>query len=418
MKGARYTDDAQTDGRFDRYSQEYARSLYEVAESVGRRDVMAAVEPALDAAMHEWWDLVSRDGYSYPWGRTIGAVGYMDTIDIIGFLAKYPRFLLAPLASLASEYRAAWEWLRHDYQRDRHLLNIFAFGRGNFSYISREREWQQTTQFLGKAANSLMLLKAAMAKEGLTTFPAEPPLPEVARFEVFRKGDRPAGVWLVRAPRLHFALPFTTGTVSGIADYQPAPHGLAGFAVPVEQLVPVLTPYLELEDGRKIVAGDCADEIVPDPNGQGVRAAWRRWAVVGGKAAQLIDSALETEVTWRIEGDALVRSEKISARRATTLRSFAVLFPSTGDAVSTSFAAGRRTDRFDGREGSVAVTLEESSVPLTARLRATGDSPLGRGARGAIPLVLEYRAEGVPLKAGESLTWTLRVRELGEAGKF
>lgn len=416
VKGARYTDDAQTDGRFDRYSQEYARSLYEVAESVGRRDVMAAVEPALDAAMHEWWDLVSRDGYSYPWGRTIGAVSYMDTIDIVGFLAKYPRFRPAPLASLASEYRAAWEWLKHDYQPDRHLLNIFAFGRGNFSYISREREWQQTTQFFGKAANSLMLLKAAMAKEGLAAFPAEPPLPEVARFEFFRKGDRPAGVWLVRGPRLHFALPFTTGTVSGIADYLPAPHGLPGFAVPVEQLVPALTPYLELEDGRTVVAGDCTDQILADTHGKAVMAVWRRWAVVGGKAAQVVDTGLETGVTWRIEGDALVRSEKITAHSATTLRSFAVMFPSTGDAVSTSYAAGRRTDRFDGREGSVAVTLDDSSVPLTARVRATGDSKLGRGARGAIPLVLEYRAEGVSLKAGESLTWTLRVRELGEAG--
>jgi len=171
----------------------------------------------------------------------------------------------------------------------------------------------------------------------------------------------------------------------------------------VEQLVPALTPYPELEDGRKIVAGDCADEIVPEANGQGVRAVWRRWAVVGGKAAQLVDAALETQVTWRIEGDALVRNEKITANRATTLRSFAVMFPSTGDAVSTSFAAGRRTDRFDGREGSVAVTVDESSVPLTARVRATGDSPLGRGARGAIPLVLEYRAEGVSLKAGEEV---------------
>ena len=182
VKGARYTDDAVADGRFDRYSQEYARSLYEVAESVGRPDVMTAVAPALDAVMQEWWDLVSRDGYSYPWGRTIGAVGYMDTIDIIGFLAQHPRFRPAPLADLASEYRAAWEWLRHDYQPDRHLLNIFAFGRGNFSYISREREWQQTTQFFGKAANSLMLLKAAMGKEGVATFPAEPRLAEVARF--------------------------------------------------------------------------------------------------------------------------------------------------------------------------------------------------------------------------------------------
>ena len=32
-----------------------------------------------------------------------------------------------------------------------HLLSIFAFGRGNYAYISREREWQQTTGFFRQA---------------------------------------------------------------------------------------------------------------------------------------------------------------------------------------------------------------------------------------------------------------------------
>jgi hypothetical protein len=412
VKGALYTDDALPDGRYDRYSQEYARSLYEVAESVGRKDIMTAVDPALKAVMRTWWDLVSPDGYSYPWGRTIGAISYMDTMDIIGFLAQYPQFRPAPLPQLASVYRAAWEWLKQDYLPDRHLLNVFGFGRGNFSYINRDREWQQTTQFLGKAANSLMLLRAAMAKEGVTSFPAAPQLPQVARFEWFRKGDRPAGVWLVRGARLRFALPFSTGTVSGIADYLPAPHGLPGFAAPVEQTVPALTPYLELSDGRTIVAGDCADEIEPSATGRGVRAVWKRWAVVGGKAAQFTDPGLESQVTWRIDGDALIRSEKVTASRPVEIRNLSVMFPSTGDVVSTTYASGHRTDRFESTDGTVEVTIENSAIPFTASLRATGNAAQGRGTRGPIPFILQFRATGLVMKAQESLTWTIRLREL------
>ena len=40
--------------------------------------------------------------------------------------------------------------------------------------------------------------KQAMAAEKVTSFPAQVQLGNVARFEYFRKGDRPAGVWLVR----------------------------------------------------------------------------------------------------------------------------------------------------------------------------------------------------------------------------
>jgi hypothetical protein len=360
--------------------------------------------------MRTWWDLVSRDGYSYPWGRTIGAIGYMDTMDIIGFLGEHPRFRPAPLPQLATEYHAAWEWLKRDYQPERHLLDIFGFGRGNFSYISREREWQQTTQFFGKAANSMMLLQAALAKEGVAQFPVAPALPDVARFEWFRAGDRPAGVWMVRGPLLHFALPFTTGTKSGIADYLPAPHGLAGFAVPVQQNVPALVPYLELADGRTMVASDCADEIVPDPTGQSVRALWKRWAVAGGKAAQVFDIGLESQVSWRIEGDALVRSETITATRPVRIANFSVVFPSTGNSVATSFAAGRRTDRFDSPDGAVELTVEQASVPLDVRLRANGNSPLGRGARGPIPFLLTFSAADVQLQPHQALTWTVRLR--------
>src|SRR5208282_3681384 len=108
-------------GRFDRYSQEYARFIYDASRNLGRKDVQAAVEPALKTIMPTWWALVGTDGCGYPWGRTIGAISYQDTMEIIGFLSQHPEFRPAPLPDLASVYYAAWQWLQHDYQTNSHL---------------------------------------------------------------------------------------------------------------------------------------------------------------------------------------------------------------------------------------------------------------------------------------------------------
>jgi hypothetical protein len=425
LRGELYTDDHQPTGRYDRYSQEYARFILDAADNIGRKDVRAAVEPALKAVMRTWWELVSTDGYGYPWGRTIGAISYMDSMEIVGFLAQNPKFRPAPLRDLAGVYAQAWRWLQHVYKPVRHLLDMFGFGRGNYSYMSPERQWQQTTSFLGKAADSLKRLSVALAAEGVTAFPAHPRLPPVARFEWFRKGDRPCGAWLVRQGALRFAVPMTTGPHAGVTDYLPAPHGLPGFAMPVAETVPALVPHLELGDGKVVVAGDCADEIHPAADGKELRAVWRRFVSIGSEpkaglvdpAAALVEPGLTSEVRWRIEGDTLVRSETITAARPVSIKRFSVLFPSTGTSASTRFEDGRRIDRFTGPEGALEVTVSEASVPLETTLEATGNTPLGRGARGAIPLVLRAQAAGLALKAGDALRWTVRMKALGDSGR-
>ena len=280
VSGSLYSDDALPAGRYDRYSNEYARYVYEAAENVGRKDIMSALEPTLKTQMRLWWDLLQPDGYGYAWGRSLGAISYMDTMEIVAFDAKHPQFRPAPLQELASAYYNAWEWLRHDVQPDRHLLNVFGFGRGDYSYINPQREWQQTTAFMGKVTGAELALIPVMKQENISTFATEMKLPNLARFEYFRKGDRPSGVWLVRQGRFRFTLPIVAGTQPGISDYLPAPYGLPGFAAPVEQFVPVMTPYIELENGRVIVAGDCADEIYAAADGQSLRAVWKRFAQV------------------------------------------------------------------------------------------------------------------------------------------
>jgi hypothetical protein len=416
--GGLYSDDAPPTGRFDRYSNEYARSVFDAGQAAGREDIVDAVRPSLKAQMRLWWDLVQPDGYGYAWGRSLGVVSYEDTLEIVAFLAHNPEFRPAPLEQLASAYHQAWRWLRRDYDAKAHRLSVFAFGRGNYSYITPEREWQQTTSFFGKAALADELFGEALSKENVKSFPPKIVRPDLARFEFFRRGERAAGVWLVRQGPLCFTLPITTGTKPGVADYLPAPHGLAGFAAPVEQVYPSLVPFVELADGRALVAADGADEIEPSADGKSLRAVWRRWAVIGGKPGQLEDPHLTSEVVWRIEGTTLTREETLKSSADVTLRRWWVAVPTTAtrsevvfDAVSD---AARRVDRFTSGEGALEV-FASADWPLSVSLVAAGDGPLGRGARGPVPLHLVYESRDLKLAAGGEARWRITLSAEGKS---
>jgi hypothetical protein len=335
-------------------------------------------------------------------------------MEIVAFLARHAEFRPAPLEQLASAYYQAWRWLRHDYKDQAHMLSVFAFGRGNFSYITPEREWQQTTSFLGKAALAHAAFTAALASEGLKQFPAEIVRRDLARFEFFRRGERSFGVWLVRQGALSFTLPITTGTKPGVADYLPAPHALPGFSAPVEQIYPALVPFIELADGRVVVATDGADEIEPQEDGRTLRAVWRRWAVVGGKAGQLVDPHLRSEVVWHLNGATLTREETLESSEAVTLRRWWVAVPTTAPQSETQFTReGQRLDRLAADEGMLDVAAT-ADWPLSISLRATRDSPLGRGARGGVPLHLVYETRDLRLNPKRPARWRITLKAEGK----
>ncbi len=406
-EGALYADDAPPTGRYDRYSNEYARYIWEAAEISGRKDLLDKLRPSLMVQMRLWWDIVSEDGYGYNWGRSQGVVSYLDTPEIVGFLASHPEFRPAPLADIAALYYQAWSYLLHDYRTDTHLLSIFAYGRGNYAYISREREWQQTTGFFGKLANSHTPIMNALDKEGVTTFPVVPSLRPVARFEFFRKSpERSAGVWVVRDGLLRFALPITTGPKPGMSDYLPAPYGLAGFAAPVEQIYPSLTPFIELADGRTAVAGDGADLIEPAQDGRSLRARWTRWAIVETPSGKVQEIGLTSEVVWRIENGTLTREETLSSKQPVTIRRWRLIIPTTHTDVDLKPSTAGEV-HFKSNKGSLAVRISEASFPVVSSITATGNTAIGRGVHGAIPLHLVLEAENISVPAGGQLRYKL-----------
>ena len=406
--GALFADDALPTGRYDRYSNEYARAIYDAAALAGRQDIMKIIAPSLQEQMKLWWDLLSEDGYGYSWGRSLGAISYMDTLEISAFLGCHHEFRPAPLSQLASAYFAAWSWLRNDFNDQTHLLSVFAFGRGDYAYISREREWQQTTTFLSKTIAANERFMQALEKEGVKTFPSRPSLSDVARFQFFHNAPgRKSGVWIVRQGSLHFVLPFVTGPKAATSDYEPVPDGFPGLAVPVEKLYPCLVPFLELEDGRTIAAVDGADGIEPAADGKSVSAVWKRWVVVGTKAGVFVDPGLVSEVTWTLRGNTLQRTESLTASQSLDVRRLWFAIPSRYDHLETSYLQGTRLDRLIAEGKSLEIRVENSNLPLNISAYAAGNDPLGGGDRGPLPMHLIFQAENFSLTPAKATYWEL-----------
>jgi len=134
--------------------------------------------------------------------------------------------------------------------------------------------------------------------------------------------------------------------------------------------------------------------------------------LIGGKAGQTVDAGLTTEVTWSFEGNTLTRTERISAAQSVAVKRFWLAVPSTGSTSITSIENGRRKDTLQGRESGLEVSVDESSVPLKISLQATGNSALGKGSRGAVPLILHLESPGLVIAPGKELIWKLSLRTL------
>ncbi len=407
--GAIYADDNPPTGRYDRYSNEYARFCWDAAEIAGRSDILEKLKPSLRVQMKLWWDIVSPEGYGYNWGRSQGLVSYLDTLEIVAFLAKHPEFRPAPLPELVALYHQAWLWIRADYNDQTHLFRVLDYGRGNYSYINASREWQQTGTALGKIILAHHELTSVLQKEGLESFPAKPDLKNVSRFEFFAKGPgKMEGVWLVREGSTQFALPITVGTKPAIADYLPAPFGLKGFSAPVEEVYPSFVPFLKLADGKTYAAADGADEIIPAADGRSLKIRTTNWARLGSPSGQRFGNGLKSEVDFAYGSGKLTRRETVTAIKDVEIAEWTFAFPSTATSVAERTNGGSRAFELKGRDGNIIVTLNLASG-TTTRILATGDSKLGKGVLGAIPIHLIAEAKNIKLPAGSTLKWEMTV---------
>jgi len=143
------------------------------------------VSPSLKQQMKLWWiccPLTATAIHGPQPGRD-QLHGYHGNRGLSGV---HPEFRPVPLQQLAPAYNAAWMWLRNDFNKDRHLLSIFTFGRGDYGYITKEREWQQTTTFLAKIMAAHKMFMQAMANEEIKEFSCALRSVILRAFEFFR----------------------------------------------------------------------------------------------------------------------------------------------------------------------------------------------------------------------------------------
>ncbi len=407
-----YADDDLPNGRYDRYSNEYARFCWKAAEVVGRKDIQEKLKPSIKTQMKLWWDLVSDKGYGYNWGRSQGLVSYLDTLEIAAFLGENPEFRPAPITDIASLYNLAWRWIRGGYIDERHTFNIFDYGRGNYAYISIQREFQQIATSFAKIIVAHDSFMRTLESEKVTEFPATLTLGNVSRFEFFRQDkDFQLGVWLVRQGNLKFALPITVGTKPGMSDYLAAPFGLAGFANPVEEVYPSFVPFIELEDGKNYVASEGSTLIEPAKDGQSLRVVWKKWGQIGSKSGERFENGITSEVVWKIVGDKLTRTETLTANKDLKIKRWRFVLPLTAEKSKIETVGGKRTDIFQGREGTLKVSANADWQYETS-LEAAGNGKLSKGVLLAIPLHLVYSAENLQLKKGKKITWQISLEVL------
>lgn len=158
-----------------------------------------------------------------------------------------------------------------------------------------------------------------------------------------------------------------------------------------------------------LVAGDGADEIEPAADGKSLRVVWHRWAVIGGKAGELTDPHLTSEVVWRMQGATLTRAETLKSTESINVRRWWIAVPTTASRSAVQFAQGERQDRFESNDNVLTVAAT-ADWPVQVALLAMGDSALGRGARGAIPLNLVYEARDLRLTPDKSARWQMTIK--------
>jgi len=207
---------------------------------------------------------------------------------------------------------------------------------------------------------------------------------------------------------MRFALPITVGTKPAMSDYLPAPFGLAGFSAPVEEQYPSFVPFLTLGDGKIYAASDGADSITPGGDARSLRFTNTKWAQYGSNSGQRFETGLKSEVEFVVEAGKLVRRETVTAEKDVEIKLWKFVFPSTASSAYEAFQNGRTTFYLNGRDGKSTVTFK---VPDGTKIRvlATGDSKLGKGVLGAIPIHLVAETENIKLTAGQKLSWEMSV---------
>jgi hypothetical protein len=136
-------------------------------------------------------------------------------------------------------------------------------------------------------------------------------------------------------------------------------------------------------------------------------AVWKHWVVTGSKAGETLDPNLVSEVKWFFESNTLHRVESLTASKPLKIRRLWLAIPTRNTHFETLEVSGTRIDRLTSNGVTLDVQVIHSDWPLQITAYATGDDPLGRGDRGAVPLHLILESKDVSLTPGTAESWEI-----------
>src|SRR5262249_9676836 len=117
-----------------------------------------------------------------------------------------------------------------------------------------------------------------------------------------------------------------------------------------------------------------------------------------------------SEVEWHIDGSVLSREETLTASETLTIRRWSFALPTTASRVASIAYEGQKWSRLESADGILEVQSPTSSWPIEESVVASGDAPIGRGARRPVPLHLNYEARNIRLEPGHPVRWRIALR--------
>ncbi|MCS7004506.1 MAG: hypothetical protein NZM38_04190 [Cytophagales bacterium] len=240
-------DDKQGRGRYDRYLHEFIRFTYQAAKIIGYSAAIEQMKPMLKKTAQLWWDTFSPITFhSSPYGRSLQNV-WEDTWEQSAFFIKNPDFSPTSPQNLLAVFQKSYEYYRkHEYDEEKHINRMLDSGRATYAYAGRDRIWQYSIGALGKLALSLQEIVTSL---DTATQIRNPTFSKVNKWYEFRKKPSPMGLWAYRCRNRYFVIPVVGSFGEApVSDYQHIPYGLPYLAIPVNQKVPNLMPYLKIQD--------------------------------------------------------------------------------------------------------------------------------------------------------------------------
>jgi hypothetical protein len=111
---------------------------------------------------------------------------------------------------------------------------------------------------------------------------------------------------------------------------------------------------------------------------------------------------LTSTVEFKWENNKLIRRETLTADQDLVIKNWRLAVPTTADKVRNE----NGTYILNGREGTLALSVKTDWKTNTETF-ATGDSRLGKGVLGAIPVHLIFQSTDLQLRKGQKLNWEM-----------